>query len=93
MFWRWNVDEEENDEEDDDEEDGSGDGTNFEDDEDSEELGSGKYQYCCNNGKQPGLNGWECKGIVLEVTGSNPGPGKINLKKIEKTINGIPDSN
>ena len=27
---------------------------------------------------------------TLEVTGSNPGPGKINL--IEKTTNGIPDS-
>jgi hypothetical protein len=27
---------------------------------------------------------------TLEVTGSNPGPGKINL--IEKNINGIPDS-
>jgi hypothetical protein len=29
---------------------------------------------------------------TLEVTGSNPGPGKINLIKIEKTSNGIPDS-
>ncbi len=27
---------------------------------------------------------------TLEVTGSNPGPGKINL--IEKNTNGIPDS-
>jgi hypothetical protein len=29
---------------------------------------------------------------MLEVTGSNPGPGKINLIKIEKNTNGIPDS-
>ncbi len=30
---------------------------------------------------------------MLEVTGSNPGPGKINLIKIEKKpTNGIPDS-
>ncbi len=27
---------------------------------------------------------------TLEITGSNPGPGKINL--IEKNTNGIPDS-
>jgi hypothetical protein len=27
---------------------------------------------------------------TLEVTGSNPGPGKINL--IEKNTNGIPDN-
>jgi hypothetical protein len=30
---------------------------------------------------------------TLEVTGSNPGPGKINILKIEKNIKGIPDSN
>ncbi len=29
---------------------------------------------------------------MLEVTGSNPGPGKINLIKIEKNTNGIPGS-
>jgi hypothetical protein len=29
---------------------------------------------------------------MLEVTGSSPGPGKINLIKIEKNTNGIPDS-
>ena len=28
---------------------------------------------------------------MLEVTGSNPGPGKINLIKLKNT-NGIPDS-
>ncbi len=27
---------------------------------------------------------------TLEVTGSNPGPGKINLIKIEKTSMGFP---
>jgi hypothetical protein len=34
-----------------------------------------------------------CLPATLEVTGSNPGPGKINLdlKKLKKT-NGIPDS-
>jgi hypothetical protein len=30
-----------------------------------------------------------CPPATLEVTGSNPGPGKINLIKIEKTINRI----
>ncbi len=29
---------------------------------------------------------------MLEVTGSNPCPGKINLIKLKKTANGIPDS-
>jgi hypothetical protein len=29
---------------------------------------------------------------MLEVTGSNPGPGKINLIIIEKNTNGIRDS-
>ncbi len=31
---------------------------------------------------------------MLQVTGSNPGPGKINLilKKLNKNTNGIPDS-
>jgi hypothetical protein len=29
---------------------------------------------------------------TLKVTGSNPGPGKINLIKIGKNTNGIPDS-
>ncbi len=28
---------------------------------------------------------------TLEVKGSNPGPGKINLIKIEKSSNGIRD--
>ncbi len=29
---------------------------------------------------------------MLEVRGSNRGPGKINLKKLKKNTNGIPDS-
>jgi hypothetical protein len=29
---------------------------------------------------------------MLEVAGSNPSPGKINLIKLKKTTNGIPDS-
>ncbi len=29
---------------------------------------------------------------TLEVTGSNPGPGKINLNKNLKKTDGIPDS-
>ncbi len=29
---------------------------------------------------------------MIEVTGSNPGPGKINLISSKKNTNGIPDS-
>jgi hypothetical protein len=35
---------------------------------------------------------WHRLPATLEVTGSNPAPGKINLIKIEKNTNGIPDS-